>query len=287
MGNDSLTSNSMGTFACPHCKRDTPHKHFIDSKGYIHDFMEPNKILGRGPGKYSELLPDPMPETPEPATYSELEAEIERLRPQAAMAEDFSRTISAQLDTIERLRAELEHAPIAKVTVAGGLVVRTGLYAPGLPDGEHDLYCEPVAAHETPAVKEQRVYPHGHWYQHGQCIKCHEPETKVEGPAAGSTIEFPAETPAVAEPEYCGYCGLTAAEVAVKSGKCPLQHNHPLLCIPHGTPATRQKFRVPDEVVETVRATCANSKDDPTEIWLTVRAICEELQARRVSDGAK
>lgn len=149
-----MTSNSMGTFACPHCKRDTPHKHFIDSKGYIHDFMEPNKILGRGPGKYSELLPDPMPETPEPATYSELEAEIERLRPQAAMAEDFSRTISAQLDTIERLRAELEHAPIAKVTVAGGLVVRTGLYAPGLPDGEHDLYCEPVAAHETPAVTD-------------------------------------------------------------------------------------------------------------------------------------
>ena len=36
-------------------------------------------------------------------------------------------------------------APIARVTVREGLAVRTGLYAPGLPDGDHDLYCVPEA----------------------------------------------------------------------------------------------------------------------------------------------
>lgn len=42
---------------------------------------------------------------------------------------------------------------------------------------------------------------------------------------------------------------------------------------------------IPDDVVETVRATCANAKDDPTEIWLTMRLICEELQARRAAEN--
>lgn len=37
-------------------------------------------------------------------------------------------------------------APIARVTIGeSNLVERCGLYAPGLPRGEHDLYCEPPA----------------------------------------------------------------------------------------------------------------------------------------------
>lgn len=40
---------------------------------------------------------------------------------------------------------EHPQAPIARVTISDGMATRTGLYAPGLPDGEHDLYCEPEA----------------------------------------------------------------------------------------------------------------------------------------------
>lgn len=43
-------------------------------------------------------------------------------------------------------------------------------------------------------------------------------------------------------------------------------------------------YPIPNEVVETVRATCAAVTDDPTEIWLTMRLLCEELQARREID---
>lgn len=52
---------------------------------------------------------------------------------------------------------EHPQAPIAKVTVKDGMVARTGLYAPGLPDGEHDLYCEP----ESVAPYMRQVQPNG------------------------------------------------------------------------------------------------------------------------------
>lgn len=41
--------------------------------------------------------------------------------------------------------AEKPQAPIAKVTVWGHLPPNVEIYAPGLPPGEHDLYCEPEA----------------------------------------------------------------------------------------------------------------------------------------------
>lgn len=46
----------------------------------------------------------------------------------------------------------LNVAPIAKLTVRDGLVQRAGLYAPGLPDGEHDLFPVPL----NPAGELQR-----------------------------------------------------------------------------------------------------------------------------------
>lgn len=36
-------------------------------------------------------------------------------------------------------------APIAKLTVRDGLVQRAGLYAPGLPDGDHDVFPVPLS----------------------------------------------------------------------------------------------------------------------------------------------
>lgn len=40
--------------------------------------------------------------------------------------------------------------------------------------------------------------------------------------------------------------------------------------------------QIADEVIETIRASCeASREDDSTEFFLSVRLICEELQARR------
>lgn len=51
-------------------------------------------------------------------------------------------------------------APIAKLTVRDGLVQRAGLYAPGLPDGDHDVYPVGVAV-PPPAAQlfQDRVRP--------------------------------------------------------------------------------------------------------------------------------
>lgn len=45
--------------------------------------------------------------------------------------------------------------PIAKLTVRDGLAVRAGLYAPGLPDGDHDVY--PAASSQPPAPEWQPI----------------------------------------------------------------------------------------------------------------------------------
>jgi len=42
-------------------------------------------------------------------------------------------------------------APIAKLYINGGVANGVVVYAPGLPDGEHELYCEPASV--APAVK--------------------------------------------------------------------------------------------------------------------------------------
>lgn len=39
--------------------------------------------------------------------------------------------------------------------------------------------------------------------------------------------------------------------------------------------------RIPNEVIETIRASCAAAKNDPTEFFLSMGLICEELQQRR------
>lgn len=56
------------------------------------------------------------------------------------------------LDLANRL-ADSPQAPIAKVCVAEDGSLLTMLYAPGLPPGDHDLYCEPEAA--APYLRDQ------------------------------------------------------------------------------------------------------------------------------------
>jgi hypothetical protein len=53
--------------------------------------------------------------------------------------------------------AEAPQAPIARLMVADGFVTWTHLKAPGLPDGMHDLYCEPEAT--APYLRSQEREP--------------------------------------------------------------------------------------------------------------------------------
>lgn len=73
-------------------------------------------------------------------------------------------------------------APIAKITVresgAGHYApddVSVSLYAPGLPPGEHDVYCEPMSV--APALKSEcahdwRVAPHPDNLNRMRCRLC-------------------------------------------------------------------------------------------------------------------
>lgn len=59
----------------------------------------------------------------------------------------FPRDINGQTKE-ERAAVEppaVDVAPIAKLTVRDGLVQRAGLYAPGLPDGDHDVFPVPLS----------------------------------------------------------------------------------------------------------------------------------------------
>ena len=44
----------------------------------------------------------------------------------------------------ETFAEPIDQAPIARVIVHGDLPAEVLMYAPGLPVGEHDLYCEPI-----------------------------------------------------------------------------------------------------------------------------------------------
>jgi len=97
--------------------------------------------------------------------------EVERLRAELSLAEEglanYEEEVQAQLaitrkrdEEIERLRALLIQAPIAKVTIREGLGgpnapddVSVSLYAPGLPPGEYDLYLMPEVP-QTPPQSE-------------------------------------------------------------------------------------------------------------------------------------
>lgn len=43
------TIEPVASSSCPYCGVDTPHQHYVDRKGYVRDFMDPNVILCRIP----------------------------------------------------------------------------------------------------------------------------------------------------------------------------------------------------------------------------------------------
>src|SRR5690606_9585344 len=56
--------------------------------------------------------------------------------------------MQALVDAANRAIVEppaVDVAPIAKLTARDGLVQRAGLYAPGLPDGDHDVFPVPLS----------------------------------------------------------------------------------------------------------------------------------------------
>lgn len=56
---------------------------------------------------------------------------------------------------IAALEQQLSHAPIVCVRVVNDMIVVSTMYAPGLPDGEHDLFAAPVSERERIAELEK------------------------------------------------------------------------------------------------------------------------------------
>lgn len=75
----------------------------------------------------------------------------EKAEANAALAKRFEKTVRVFDEIRLAIAPELAdtHAPIARITVGeGGWITGQHLYAPGLPPGEHDLWCVPVRAAE-------------------------------------------------------------------------------------------------------------------------------------------
>lgn len=47
MTTDARTPETVASSECPYCYVDTPHQHFIDRKGHVRDFIDPNKVVAR------------------------------------------------------------------------------------------------------------------------------------------------------------------------------------------------------------------------------------------------
>jgi hypothetical protein len=97
----------------------------------------------------------------------------------------------SQSQCVERLALETTkpQAPIARVTIAEHGLACTTLYAPGLPPGDHDLYCQPEAVApymRAETVTEKRAYHETHEAPH--CPTCY----------CGEYTDVPAEKAPVA-----------------------------------------------------------------------------------------
>jgi hypothetical protein len=102
-------------------------------------------------------------------------------------------------------------------------------------------------------------------------------------PAGHLGDHVPPEEPS----EYCSSCGVLLGQEQALVPHTP-ECKHPMVVDARRSEKVTRKpdnFHLSDEVIETVRATCANAKDDPTEIWLSMRLICEEVQARRSAEN--
>lgn len=97
---------------------------------------------------------------------AQLEAALKDWRKYHAHLEDCTLSrpcpcgFDAWVEKVEALTAKetmakprIDQAPIARVIVYGDLPAEVLMYAPGLPVGEHDLYCEPTAL-ETKVARE-------------------------------------------------------------------------------------------------------------------------------------
>lgn len=79
-----------------------------------------------------------------------LEAEIERLRPAAESWESY---VAAQERKDSPVETASPQAPIARINVFNDRIAEAKLYAPGLPEGEHDLFCVPDAV--APCMRDE------------------------------------------------------------------------------------------------------------------------------------
>jgi hypothetical protein len=67
--------------------------------------------------------------------------------------------------------------PIARVTIGeDGMPARTALYTPGLPPGDHDLYCEPSEELAALRAAYEFVLPYLHVDIRVQALAIYEPQ---------------------------------------------------------------------------------------------------------------
>lgn len=73
-------------------------------------------------------------------------------------ATQFCPQCGSHVPRIAELERQLSHAPIAKVCVGSAGHTSVELYAPGLPFGEHDLFCAPVSERGRIAELEKALH---------------------------------------------------------------------------------------------------------------------------------
>lgn len=71
----------------------------------------------------------------------QLEGECHRCRAWVVLRSDTDQSVAPPPPDVQ---PQLGITPIARVTISGGVPVGTCIYAPGLPDGEHDLFPVPL-----------------------------------------------------------------------------------------------------------------------------------------------
>lgn len=76
-----------------------------------------------------------------------------------APAAQFCPQCGSHVPRIAELERQLTHAPIAIAHIGSTGHHSIELYAPGLPPGDHDLYCAPVSERERIAELEKALDP--------------------------------------------------------------------------------------------------------------------------------
>lgn len=125
-------------------------------------------------------------------------AEIERLQSLCgSLADDVERAVVRPAP-----ETASPQAPIARIHVYGDQITGAKFYAPGLPDGEHDLFCEPEAS------KDHGIAQRASEKAEARCT-CNPKVTPFSGPGPGQIAPVSREEGVTVEHE--AHCAIRAS----------------------------------------------------------------------------